>query len=158
VASFLRSIGRRRQRPEAPELATCGDRRAEPGPAADGVPRGFAEPIAVVDLEALPPERLEDGRFRVTFWANVRDARGDRCPDVAIDARIEGPERSGEGMAWTDDYGQVRIRTTGPPGAYRCVITGAGAGAVEVRRGADGVIAARTTTVEDATREAPPGR
>lgn len=107
----------------------------------------------MVDLEALPPERLEGGRFRVTFWANVRDAQGARCPDVAVDARIEGPERSGAGMAWTDEYGQVRIRTTGPPGTYRCVVTGAGAGAVAVRRDADGVIAARTTTVEDAAVE-----
>ena len=147
--SFLRDLlgrrGRRSEDDDRADLLSCGSPRDEPGIVADDVPRPFAEPVSVVDLEALPAEPLDDGRLRITFWANLRDAEGGRCPDVAVDARIEGPERTGEGTAWTDEFGQVRFRTTGPPGTYRCVITGAGAGALEVRRDPDGVIAAAET-------------
>jgi hypothetical protein len=153
LGSFLRDLlpgrGRRsRRNDDAPDLASCGDPRDEPGIVADDVPRPFAQPVSVVDLEPLPPEPLDDGLIQVTFWANLRDAEGGRCPDVAVDARIEGPERTGEGTAWTDEYGQVRFRTSGPPGTYRCVITGAGAGALEVERDDDGLIAAAETTVD----------
>jgi hypothetical protein len=105
------------------------------------VSRPFVEPISVVDVEAIAPEPVDDDRLRVTFWANVRDATGGRCPDVAVDARIEGPERTGDGMGWTDEYGQVRFRMTGPPGRYHCEITGVGAGTFEVSRRPDGTIA-----------------
>lgn len=149
TVSFLRDLLDRRRRSsagdDAPDLAACGSPRREPGIVGDDVPRSFAEPVAVVDLETLPAEHLDDGRIRVTFWANLRDAEGGRCPDVAVDARIEGPEHTGEGTAWTDAFGQVRFRTSGPAGTYRCVITGAGAGALDVRRGPDGVIAAVET-------------
>jgi hypothetical protein len=111
------------------------------GPTPNMVRRPFVEPVSVVDLEPLPPEGVDDGQVRVTFWANVRDAAGGRCFDLVVDARIEGPERTGEGMAHTDEYGQVRFRMTGPPGRYRCEITGVGAGALDVAKGENGTIA-----------------
>lgn len=95
---------------------------------------GFNEPLRVTSIEALPAERMDDGRVRVTFWINVRDAAGHRCPNLAVDARIVGPERAGTGMARTDQYGQVRFRMVGPPGRYRCDVLDVGAGAVEVER------------------------
>lgn len=149
AASFLRSWRRPSGRPEAaPALPGCGPGRAEPGPATDDVPRGFVQPLAVTDLEVLPPEPLDDGRVRVTFHANIRAADGARCPDVAVEARVVGPEREAAGTGWTDAFGQVRFRMTGPPGEYRCEVSDVGAGAVDVVRGSDGTIAATTTRVD----------
>lgn len=110
--------------------------------AASGVPRnddsgpprrpapGFVPPLDV-ELEVLPAEEV-DGRVRVTFWVNVRDARGDRCPDLAVEARIHGPERTGEGMAWTDRYGQAQFRMQGPRGRYRCEILDVGGRGIDL--------------------------
>lgn len=143
AASFLRRSrgGGRHEDERAPELRGCGPGRTDPGPAPDDVPRGFAEPVSVTDLDVLPPEPVDDGRLRITFHANVRAADGARCPDVAVEARVTGPEREGDGMGWTDEFGQVRFRMTGPPGEYRCEITSVGAGAVDVTRDDDGAIA-----------------
>jgi hypothetical protein len=111
------------------------------GPTPNMVRRPFSEPLSVVDLEPLPPEPVGENEVRVTFWANLRDASGGRCHDVVVDARITGPARTGEGMARTDEYGQVRFRMTGPPGRYRCEITGVGAGTFDLVREDDARIA-----------------
>lgn len=91
----------------------------------DGVPKHgfFTEPIHVEALEVLDPERTDDGRQRVTFRVEVRDAEGRRCSELAVDARISGPERSRDVQAVTDLFGRVRVRMTGPPGDYRIEIT-----------------------------------
>lgn len=91
----------------------------------DGVPKHgfFTEPIHVSALEVLDPERTDDGRQRVTFRVEVRDAEGRRCSELAVDARISGPERSRDVQAVTDLFGRVRVRMTGPPGDYRIEIT-----------------------------------
>lgn len=131
-----------------PVEAGCGAPRRTPGIVGDDVPRGWiVPPVAVASIEALPAERSDDGQLRVTFFVNVRDAAGQRCPDLLVDAHVDGPERGGPGSAHTDEFGQVRFRMTGPPGRYACEITGIGAGGLEVARGDDGVIAAAVTEV-----------
>lgn len=94
----------------------------------------YEEPLHVESIEALPPERVDHDALRVTFWVNVRDSAGQAGRDLAVEARIVGPERAGEGMANTDEHGQVRFRMTGPPGRYRCEILDIAAGAIDVRR------------------------
>lgn len=101
----------------------------------------YEEPLHVESIEALPPEPVGDGRLRVTFWINVRDADGQAVREIAVHGRIVGPERTGEGMANTDDYGQARFRTTGPPGRYRCEITDIAAGAITVHHATPPLVA-----------------
>lgn len=90
----------------------------------DGLPKTglFSEPIRITALEALEPETLEDGARRVTFMLEVKDADGRRCSDLAIDARVEGPERSASVQVTTDLFGRARIRMSGPPGRYELEI------------------------------------
>ena len=94
-------------------------------PTPDGVPKHgfFTEPVRVSSLEVLDPEPTEDGRHRVTFRVEVRDAEGRRCSELAVDARITGPERTRDVQAVTDLFGRVRMRMAGPPGDYRLEIT-----------------------------------
>lgn len=128
----------------------------------DGEPEGFEtlpdmvpkrqlyeEPVRVESIEALPPEPVEEGRVRVTFWVNVRDAVGQAVRELAVEARITGPERAGSGMANTDEHGQVRFRMSGPAGRYRCEITDIGAGAIDVQRDGTDVVASLETQVRE---------
>lgn len=107
----------------------------------------YEEPVRVESIEALPAEPLDEGRFRVTFWVNVRDAVGDAVRELAVEARIVGPERTGRGMANTDEHGQVRFRMTGPTGHYRCEITDIGAGAIDVARTDPDTVASLDTEI-----------
>ena len=104
----------------------------------------FSQPLVVSALVAADPEPRDDGQVRVTFRATIKDAEGRRCPDVAVDATITGPERTATGTATTDLMGAVRFRMTGPPGTYEVAIDGVAAGglrwdpdASETRRRAD---------------------
>lgn len=119
-----------------------------PGPVPDDLPRSglWIEPLRAT-LEALPLEDVDGGR-RVTFRATVEDAVGQRCPDLAVEATITGPVRSGQGLAHTDLLGRVRFRTTGPPGTYRCDVVDVGAGALRLRRPGDGPVATLEVDVE----------
>jgi hypothetical protein len=94
-------------------------------PTPDGVPKHgfFTEPVRVSLLEVLEPEPMADGQHRVTFRVEVRDADGRRCSELAVDARISGPERVCDVQAVTDLFGRVRMRMTGPPGDYGLEIT-----------------------------------
>lgn len=96
----------------------------------DSHPRSglFTEPVRVADLRAGAVEELGDGRYRVVFRATVRDGEDRRCPDLSVEARITGPERTGGGQSTTDLMGSVRIRMEGPPGRYRVEIVDVGAG------------------------------
>ncbi len=86
----------------------------------DGAPKAglFTEPVRVTRLEPLDPEIMDDGRHRVTFQVEVKDAEGRRCSDLAVDARLTGPERAATVQGTTDMFGRLRIRMTGPPGDY----------------------------------------
>jgi hypothetical protein len=105
------SRGRRRLRPR---------RHVTPEPQPDGLPKTglFAEPIRVTMLEVLEPELVEQDQRRVTFRLEVKDAEGKRCSDLAVDARVTGPERSATVQVVTDLFGRARIRMTGPAGTY----------------------------------------
>ena len=125
-------------------------RRREPPhlePVPDDLPRTglFTEPIRVDDLSVRPIEHLEVGQVRVTFRATVKDADGKRCPDLAVEARITGPEREAGGMATTNLMGQVVYRMTGPPGTYRITIDDVAAGGLALDR--DGSALTAETTV-----------
>ncbi|HEX2028889.1 MAG TPA: hypothetical protein VHF25_12915 [Nitriliruptorales bacterium] len=99
----------------------------------------FREPVRVDGIE-VGVEDLDDGRRRVSFRVQVRDADGAPCPDLAVDGRITGPHRSGEKMGHTDLFGQVRFRMAGPPGTYRFDVVDVAAGALALVRAApDGV-------------------
>lgn len=78
----------------------------------------FTEPIRITRLEALAPEVLEDGTTRVTFLVEVKDADDRRCSDLAVDARVDGPERTATVQGTTDMFGRVRMRMAGPAGRY----------------------------------------
>ena len=109
-----------------------------PGIVPDDLPKDrlFAAPIEVFRLTVRDPEVLEDGRVRVGFKGSVRDAEGKRCPELAVEARIEGPERTGEGMAWTNLLGAFEFQMEGPPGTYRCEVLDVAAGALRLDRDA----------------------
>ncbi|MEX1177734.1 MAG: hypothetical protein WEB09_04665 [Nitriliruptor sp.] len=83
----------------------------------------FAEPVRVADLQVLAPEVLDDGRHRVTFLVEVRDAEGRRCPDLAVEARVSGPERTRTVQGATDLFGRIRFRMAGPAGTYALEVT-----------------------------------
>ncbi|MFO7778540.1 MAG: hypothetical protein R6V28_09325 [Nitriliruptoraceae bacterium] len=78
----------------------------------------FTEPIRITRLEALEPETHEDGTTRVTFLIEVKDADDKRCSDLAVDARLSGPERTATVQGATDMFGRVRVRMAGPSGHY----------------------------------------
>lgn len=114
-------------------------RRARPAPQLtlepqrDDLPKKglFAEPIRVTTLEPLEPEVLDDGRHRVTFLVEVRDADGRRCPDLAVEARVRGPERTRTVQGATDLFGRIRFRMAGPAGTYGIEVTDVAAFALD---------------------------
>lgn len=110
----------------------------EAGIVPDDVPkRGlFAEPIVVTTLDAKEPEIDEDGRHRVAFRAVVKDAEGRRCPDLAVEATVTGPERTASGSGTTDLMGAIVFRMTGPAGRYTIRIDDVAAGGLDLDRDA----------------------
>lgn len=109
----------------------------------DDLPRGaqFDQPVRVDRIVARDAEPLDDGRYRIAFVVYVRDTAEARCPDLAVDATITGPERRGEGTAVTDLLGRATFRMTGPPGTYRFEVLDVAAGALEVDRAASALAA-----------------
>ena len=83
----------------------------------------FAEPVRVTRLDALEPEVLDDGRHRVSFLVEVRDAEARRCPDLSVEARVSGPDRTRTVQGTTDLFGRIRFRMAGPAGTYRLEVT-----------------------------------
>ena len=88
----------------------------------------FAQPLVVTALTVADPEPQDGDQVRVTFRATIKDAEGRRCPDVAVDATITGPERTASGTATTDLMGAVRFRMTGPAGTYAVRVDDVAAG------------------------------
>jgi hypothetical protein len=88
--------------------------------AEDSAPRdGIFEQPLQVSVTHHGVEAVVDGALRVTFRVVVRDAGGRRCPELAVNATIQGPERTASGEALTDLMGAARFRMVGPAGAYR---------------------------------------
>ena len=114
--------------------------RQQPGIVPDDVPkRGlFTEPVRVDRIDVVDAEPLDDGRRRAAFRVTIRDREGRRCPDLAVEARITGPERTSAGMAHTDLMGQVTFRMAGPRGVYTLEVLDVAAGGLTWARDADG--------------------
>jgi hypothetical protein len=95
----------------------------EPQP--DDLPKTglFAEPVRVAALQVLDPEVVEDGRHRVTFLVEVRDAEGRRCPDLSVEAQVTGPERTRTVQGTTDLFGRIRFRMASTAGDYHLEVT-----------------------------------
>lgn len=95
----------------------------------DALPKSglFSEPLRVTALDVLDPEVLDDGQHRTSFRVEVRDSEDRRCPDIAVEARLSGPERTRTVQGTTDMLGRIRFRMAGPPGAYRIEVTDVGA-------------------------------
>lgn len=91
----------------------------------------IAEPVRVARIEHADTERLEDGTLRVTFLVEVRAADEARCPAVAVEARISGPERERTVSGATDLLGRVRFRMAGPAGSYRLEVLDVAAGGLD---------------------------
>lgn len=106
------------------------------GPVPDDMPKSglFTEPIVVATLTPKDPEPLDDDRTRVVFRAVVKDAEGRRCPDLAVDATITGPERTATGTGTTDLMGAITFRMVGPAGRYVIRIDDVAAGALALDR------------------------
>ena len=102
----------------------------------DDLPRNsiFAEPVRVAQVTAKDVEAVDEERVRVSFRVLVKDAEGKRCPDLAVEATIEGPERTASGMTTTSIMGAATFRMTGPRGTYRITVDDVAAGALELDR------------------------
>jgi hypothetical protein len=105
------------RRAERPTLSV------EPQP--DDLPKAglFAEPVRVSDLQVLEPEVLDGGQRRVTFLVEVRDADDRRCPDLAVEANVTGPERRRTVQGTTDLFGRIRFRMASTAGTYHLEVT-----------------------------------
>lgn len=106
-------------------------------PLADTLPRRglFAEPVVItaLGLESVAP--ATEGST-VTFWLEVRDAEGRRCPDLAVEARVEGPARTATVIGNTDMLGRLKVRMSGPAGDYRVEVLDVAAGGLDWDRAA----------------------
>jgi hypothetical protein len=91
----------------------------------------IAEPVRVDQLVHEGTEPADDGQVRVTFRVEVRSADDARCPAVAVEARLTGPERARTVSGATDLLGRVRFRMTGPPGSYRIEVLDVAAGGLD---------------------------
>jgi hypothetical protein len=102
----------------------------------DDLPRDslLCAPLTVVSLTAAEPEARDDGSVLVTFRLTVKDAEGKRCPELAVHATLEGPERTASGMGRTDLMGTVRFQMAGPAGRYRLTVDDVAAGALALDR------------------------
>lgn len=116
-------LRRRRRRP--PEGLVI-----EPEP--DAAPKHglFTEPVRVTDIDVPEPEPVDHGH-RVVFRVSIRDADDRRCPSIAVEARLSGPERTATVQGTTDLLGRLRFRMTGPPGTYTIAVTDVAAGGLD---------------------------
>lgn len=99
----------------------------------DGLPkRGlFSEPVRITQLTALDPDTDADGHQRAIFLVEVKDADDRRCSDLAVEARVAGPERERVAAGTTDMMGRIRFRMAGGPGRYAITVTDVAAGGLD---------------------------
>ncbi len=91
----------------------------------------IAEPVRVERIDHEATEPVENDQQRVTFLVEVRAADDARCPAVAVEARVVGPERERTVSGATDMLGRIRFRMTGPAGNYRIEILDVAAGGLD---------------------------
>jgi len=97
----------------------------------------LTEPVRVARLEHAGTEVLDgDTPRRVTFLVEVRAADDARCPAIAVEARVSGPERTRTVSGATDLFGRVRFRMAGPPGDYSIEVVDVAAGGLDWDRAA----------------------
>jgi hypothetical protein len=101
----------------------------------------LAEPVRVARLEHASTEVLDDlgtdGPVRrVTFLVEVRAADDARCPAIAVEAHVSGPERARTVSGATDMLGRVRFRMAGPAGTYAIEVRDVAAGGLDWDRAA----------------------
>lgn len=90
----------------------------------------IAEPVRVAQLTHASTEPVEAG-VRVTFVVELRSADDARCPAIAVEARVRGPERERTVSGATDLLGRIRFRMTGPTGDYALEILDVAAGGLD---------------------------
>jgi len=95
----------------------------------------IAEPVRIARIEHAGTDRVHDDQHRVTFLVEVRSADDARCPAVAVEARISGPERERTVSGATDLLGRIRFRMSGPDGTYRITVTDVAAGGLDWDQG-----------------------
>jgi len=112
----------------------------------DDLPRDqlYAQPL-LSTVSVKDPEPVEGGT-RVAFRVVVKDANGRRCSDIAVEARITGPERSASAQVTTDMLGSALFRMTGPPGSYAFELLDVAAFALDWDRDASDLTATRVVT------------
>jgi len=91
----------------------------------------IAEPVRVARIDHESTEPLDGTERRVTFLLELRASDGARCPAVAVEARVSGPERQRTVSGATDMLGRIRFRMTGPAGAYAIEVTDVAAGGLD---------------------------
>lgn len=91
----------------------------------------FAEPVRVTRLDVLDPDADDAGVARATFLIEIKDAEDRRCPDLSVEARLTGPERTRIVQGTTDMMGRIRFRMASGPGAYRIELTDVAAGGLD---------------------------
>ena len=91
----------------------------------------IAEPVRVERIDHETTDPVDDEQRRVTFLVEVRAADDARCPAVAVEARLVGPERDRTVSGATDLLGRIRFRMTGPAGDYRIEILDVAAGGLD---------------------------
>lgn len=101
----------------------------------DDLPRDdlFSQPLV---CDVTGSAQTHDDTHRVVFKVVVRDADGRRCPDLFVEARIDGPERSATGDTTTSMLGTATFRMDGPAGHYQIEVTDIAAGALAWDRAA----------------------
>lgn len=133
-----------------PSTAADGELRV----VADDHPKDafFATPLSVASLTTAVEELDhpgDDRQVRVSFAATVRDGEGKRCPEMAVYARIAGPERTATGMGHTSLLGKVTFRMSGPPGTYTCTIRDVAGGGLGLDEDASTLQASIDATASD---------
>lgn len=99
----------------------------------------LAEPVRITRLEhegtdvpdATPGADGDAPAHRVTFLLEVRAADDARCPAVAVEARVSGPERTRTVSGATDLLGRLRFRMSGPAGRYGIEVVDVAAGGLD---------------------------
>ncbi len=110
-------------------------RRIDPAtlvPLPDAHPkRGLiTEPVRVARI-THEIDDVDEHNLRVTFSVEVRSADDARCPAIAVEARICGPERERTLSGATDLLGRIRFRMTGPAGDYSLTVVDVAAGGLD---------------------------